>query len=572
MNSDFSLLGPLLVAVSLATFSCGGTSSTENPDAMVDQHVYQETLDQATVELSADQLMVPDEWAPGEIVHDAAEDLAVASDGEPADTVEFPPSPYPPLPDGATQAVFVNATADSAVADGSLEHPFDSVAAGVEAAVEGWAVLVAPGSYAENLMIGKGPLYVVGGGASGDLDFPVTLTPPGPDAAIYVDSAEGVVLIGLSIQSPTTAGIWVRSGSAIVDNCKVSGALETAQQQFGFGILGSEGAVVEISDSLIWESEGIGVHFSSSTGELHGCEVSENQGGGVRLESAEGTTVISDCAVQSNMQYGVGVFSAQALLTDNVISGTQAGAQDGIADGVVVAPLVWEGEGEIPPTALDLAGDNVLEGHERVGILFSGESLGSVDGASIADNDRAGIWLQGGAGGDDGIRIENNALVGNRFVGIGATLGARALVRSNEVSNTQLGKEFVGIDMFDVGDGVGVYGGAAVLVLENVLSDNGRVGLLLDSPMVGDSCTPAQSGFGTGVCGNQVSGNEDGVVLQNSANGQPIFDSNALSQNVNGDEIDVKALDEALVPLQTEAANGFDGGGAGMCMPPSCLD
>jgi parallel beta-helix repeat protein len=160
-----------------------------------------------------------------------------------------------------------------------------------------------------------------------------------------------------------------------------------------------------------------------------------------------------------------------------------------------------------------------------MGVFFAGGSRGSVVGNQISGNGvgaefAAGIWAQAGAGGQEGLTIEGNTITGNKYVGIGLTSGARAMITDNTaIDETEGGTVFVGVEQVVIGDGIGVFDSAYAAITGNMIRNSGRFGVILDE--VDGSST---------LDGNTISGNaEFGVVVQNQAMGLDLGSNQADS-------------------------------------------
>lgn len=63
--------------------------------------------------------------------------------------------PFPAAPDNASALVYVSAACPSETADGSREHPYATIASALPNAPDNAAILVAAGTYNDNLVLSK---------------------------------------------------------------------------------------------------------------------------------------------------------------------------------------------------------------------------------------------------------------------------------------------------------------------------------------------------------------------------------------------------------------------------------
>ena len=297
---------------------------------------------------------------------------------------------------------------------------------------------------------------------------------------------------------------------------------------FGFGILATADAAIEVRNCLLSGSASVGLMLSSSTGIVAGNLIEDNGDGGIRIEQSTGTVIIKENDVVGNEGFGIGIFSSSASLLSNLVEGSLPGGSSGSADGIVVTALKAQDGASSIPSQIEIGNDNIISGNERVGVLLSGGTTGTVDSNQVLDNSRGGIWIQGEAGGDDGVLVNANDVLVNHFIGIGVTSGSRAVVSDNVVAGTLLANDFDGPQLVQIGDGVGVFGGSSALVKSNTVSGSGRIGIILDSSDGGASCSTLTSGSGSAVCGNSVQDNEHGIVLQSIGVETPTTESNSL--------------------------------------------
>ena len=408
----------------------------------------------------------------------------------------------------ADYLIYVDASiarkADAPVSgSGSKDSPFATIGEAIAAAEEGptgskgTAILVAPGVYEEAVLVrtqqlSNPPLTIFGWAEDSASIATFELRPPidsqagimlvGPGGGV----PESVKLVGVNIVEPTSVGIWVYGVDAELSTCTVVRTRSTLEQPFGYGILATAGGVLRVTDSRVEESDSVGILVQGAQASLRKSVVEDNAGGGVRFELSNEFTVES-CTLEDNQVFGIAAFSSTGTIQDSTIQNTKKAAEEDSgqsgADGIVVGELV-QGGTEEGPSAVHIE-RNTVTGSGRVGVLFSSGTSGEVVDNVVNDNQRGGIWLQLGGGGDvevEEILVRANEVLGNGYVGIGATHGVRVTIMENVVGGSTPGFYFEGVEMKpDFGDGIGVYEGSFASILGNTLSKSGRVDVLLDS-------------------------------------------------------------------------------------------
>jgi len=453
---------------------------------------------------------------------------------------------YPPAPADAAGAVHVSAGCPAPGADGSAEHPYPTIQQGVDHAQSGGAVLVAAGTYAENVSIAK-PLMVLGAAPNNDAAAaPVLVEAPEHFAITIAENTQGVLLRGLAVMNPIGVGVWVqKSGKATLDGMRIDGAAPDGAD-YGYGGLATEDGGLVICRSLIQGSWLAGVLVSGGTGEIDRSTITGNRGGGIRVESASGEVSIHDNELDSNEEAGIGVYSSKALIANNIIKNTKGTGLLNIGDGVVVSRLkdvndVYLGESDVAISG------NTIQASARVGVLFSAGARGSITGNTITENGfgaafAAGVWAQAGAGGPsgDGLSIIGNTIVGNQYVGVGLTSAARATISQNTaISGTVAGPVLLDAVQL-IGDGISAFDGSYAAISGNTLQSNGRFGIILDSALAGGK-----------IEGNTIGGSgQFGVVVQNQGVA-PDLSSNVFSGNMSGPS-KVVGMAEQPFPVQTD--------------------
>jgi parallel beta-helix repeat protein len=435
---------------------------------------------------------------------------------------------FPDPPKGATNVVYASASCPASSADGSQDHPFATITDAVTAGGKGATILVAKGTYGENLAL-TSDVTIIGAATAGmhGGDAGIILQAPAGDA-VRVSNGANVSLTGFDIEGAKSVGILAIGGSATISASKVVGTVEDASQPgVAYGVsAATEGAII-LQDSAVTGSALIGVYFVSATGTVSSSDISNNAGGGVRFDSSEEGTLEGN-TLTSNSGFGVAVFgSVGIILQDNQISGTALapiapGSSEQMGDGLVVGQATGETGSSIT------ASGNTIDGSGRVGILAAAGAHGiilqdnTVTSSAATIGFGAGIWLQEGAGADASSEISRNKVGANRFVGIGLSGDTHGIIlQSNVVTNTTMGTFFAGGQQGSIGDGLNVLAGASANITGNTVSGNARLGLILDQA----------DGANTALSGNTVSDNAQGaIILQDQSGTAPTLDAAAQAE------------------------------------------
>ncbi len=429
---------------------------------------------------------------------------------------------FPKVPAGSSSIVYVAKSCPTEGADGTADHPYNSIQQGLNKSDKGGAVMVAPGTYDESVSVHQGAAIYGSDGDSSDTAG-VTIQSSSP-YGVTVDSGDGdVILQGLKVIKPIGAGIWVVSGSTSVLASQVTGAQPTSDPKLklGFGILATGGKLT-IAKSTIDSADQEGVVVQNAEVSLSDSHLSNNGAGGIHLENSIGNAQILNNTMESNTLTGVLVLSSQATIQGNTITGSLPNTI-GIADGIIVGSV----SGGMGASHVQIQGNKISQ-CGRAGLLLSDKAEGEVSGNELTDNAGtapfgAGLWLQGGAGAVNPIKITGNTIARNRFIGVALTSQARGDIRDNmEISDTVAVSAFTGAFFGVVGDGVSLFEGAAATVQNNVIRKNGRFGVITDQA----------SPTGSSVESNQITDNIDtGIVVQNDSSKASFVGTNTFSGN-----------------------------------------
>ena len=413
------------------------------------------------------------------------------------------PASYADPPAGAAPIVHVDGACAADAPDGSVERPFATLGAAVLATPPGGAVLVAAGTYPEQVVVSRA-IAVIGAAKA-------TTVVNSPAVGLYLQNTSGVSVKGLTITGASGAGLVIHSASGTVEDVAVTGTTAGSLGP-GYGVSIEGSSTVTLTSVTASGSASVGVLIAGGIATLQACDVRDNAGGGITAQG-ETTVTLQDTTVEANAKVGVLVLGARFEATAGRVAGTlrAADGQDKGGDGVVAAEL-----NGVAPTltlrAVDVA-DNA-----RIGVLAGGAAVVALDGGSISRSGKqaggsvpsvtAGVWLQQQAS----ATVTDTRIDANRMVGIGLTAAARATLSGVQVLDTAAFDYVTLQQTVSLGDGIAVMGQASASISQTRIAGSARAGVLFDA---------ATADAQTVYSGNTVQGGEYGVVLQHSG-AQPV--------------------------------------------------
>ena len=314
--------------------------------------------------------------------------------------------------------IYVDDDADPG-GNGSPEYPFQYIQDGIDVALPGDRVLVAEGTYEENITLNKGSVKVIGDGAdvttitasSGDVvtadgvGFRTSISRFTIDGqgsnndGIYCYSSSPTIS-NVTISNTGDDGIYCYSSSPAISNMTISNA-------GGNGIYCNDSSSPTISDITISNAGNRGIYCDKSLSTISNVTIS-NAGGGIYCYSSSLT--ISDVTI-SDARYG-GIYcenSSPTTISDVTISG--AGG-DGI--------YCYSSSPTISDVTISNAGDNGIDCYSSSpaisnceirdsvynGIKCNSSSSPIIRESTITCNNFNGISIYGGCQPDIGTEAE----------------------------------------------------------------------------------------------------------------------------------------------------------------------
>ena len=291
--------------------------------------------------------------------------------------------------------IYVDIGNTSGIEDGTQTHPFSSIAEAIEAVTPGKSVMVAAGTYNEQLIINKSialqgvsrdNTFITGSGLTGNLitiraNY-VTITgftingASSTSVGIYFDNYSFININNNLIKNNKDYGIsYIHSAPIIEDN--------NIENNSSSGIkVAINGAGVIRNNSIVSNLHGIRT-YGDSCPEINGNNISNNNTGIFCRESA--TPIISYNTISNNTGYGILIDNALGNLVNPDIGGG-AGQSDGqnkisgnIVDGVsnesnhnIYAKYNWWGDAAGPkyPGNSSSSGDWVYWSETSGDIIF----------------------------------------------------------------------------------------------------------------------------------------------------------------------------------------------------------
>ncbi len=425
---------------------------------------------------------------------------------------DCPPGPFPEVPEGAKDVVYVSAASTCVDGCGSTEAPFSTITAAVEAVPDGGYVLVGAGEYPEGLAISK-PVHVVGlcsakvvvtgvvdsdeGDQGGPVVAGVFATVSGgvklqgiqvaaSGQGIVVGEGATVELLSVEVKGSLGAGLHLVSGMVDgkrlwVHDVSSIGQTETA----GYGVVVNGPAALVLSESIVEHVSGQGVLATGagavatlSDSALRDIQLTSEQEGGTGIRAEDGAVGHLDgTVVERANTFGVRVAGpgTEMHMADCTVRGTAPNA-DGEAVGLAI------GEGATAEIVRSLLAGNGGAG----AVVMDLGTLVSMRQVVVSDNSPgdggtvgAGLMLSHGAS----LNVEGSAIDSNG----GGGLAAREAGTVAEVDGCVVRNNFAMTSCPECGAGILVCEGAEVLASHTELEANASAGIALsDAESVAD--------------------------------------------------------------------------------------
>jgi len=253
---------------------------------------------------------------------------------------DCPPGPFPVVPEGAEDAVYVSAASTCTGACGTPESPFPTITAAIEVVPDGGYVLVGAGEYAEGLAISKS-VHVLGLCSAkvtiaGSVDVVskkdsaiesagvvVADTSQAELAGVKVASAAaGVAVVGttgvevhdVEVTGSAGAGVYAGPGSEVtIDRLWLHDTAPGSKGWLLFGVFADGGARLEMRQSLLDATMGAGSFARGVNTEMTvdettirdtRCTVGKVAGYGARVDSNATLRVLGSC-LDGNRDSGI---------------------------------------------------------------------------------------------------------------------------------------------------------------------------------------------------------------------------------------------------------------------------
>ena len=467
-----------------------------------------------------DVLDCPGEWLPGFDPLFCEDLLLVCAGGEiplpmsagcpPFPLAEgiCPEGPFPPEPADVTGVVYVDPASLCEADCGTIEAPYQTIQAAVDAAPDGAALLLAAGTYEAGAVVDR-PLRLVGL-CSGQtiisslVELPPESGAPVAGAALAVNGAKDVVVESLGVSSEG-AGVAVWGGASValegveVKNVVGAGLLVAGESEaslkscwlrgaiagedpaaLGPGLHASGGAMVSMDDSLLESNAGAGVlaegpgtAVSVSKTVVRSTKPRSDAGpnGGILVRDGAALEAV-DSLLEINAGHGLFLSGAQthaSVLRTVVRMGKHSGAVAGVGTGIRAE------EGAELTVVQSIINENIGMGLDIVG---AGTSL-------LLDRTRVSNTSPGGGEEGRGVRgragptldIKGSMVVGNSFTGISlGNEGGSLTLAGSVIRNTWHGGEEEG------GTGLLVVEQAEAEVADSVIEHSASYGTYVTGP------------------------------------------------------------------------------------------
>ncbi|MFN8178602.1 MAG: right-handed parallel beta-helix repeat-containing protein [bacterium] len=195
------------------------------------------------------------------------------------------------------------------------DHP--TIQKGMDAAAAGDTVLVAPGTYTENVAVRDGVVLMSEKGASETTIAYDTSVKSENEAVISLQqSTNSTEVIGFSIDGKGVAkrGILaIGDGEPVIAECRIVGAAN--------GIGSHRNSAPYILDTKIEQAQVAGIFVQSGSADIRHCDLSGSANYGLVIEGTTRPARVVDCRIHDNVQAGVRATDGDFTITGGSISG-----------------------------------------------------------------------------------------------------------------------------------------------------------------------------------------------------------------------------------------------------------
>jgi len=266
--------------------------------------------------------------------------------------------------DGASDPGPGDATVSDANEDGSIEHPYDSIQEAIDAAEDGYTIIVREGIYS-----GRG---------NRDIEF------SGKGVAVRTIGGPGTAEIECGgTKSNHHRGFYFHSydTNSVVDGLTI----RHGYAQMGGGIYGEPGNTVTVMNCVIEKCKaGLnGGGVAGCDGAIMNCVVKGNWAGGAGSGLYECDGIVSDCRIAGNEAdgEGYGVYNCGAKIVDSKIVGNSGGGLR-LCDGGISGCVVGDNGGNGLNSCGGVIEDCVITGN--AGGLYDCD--GAIRGCAVSGN------------------------------------------------------------------------------------------------------------------------------------------------------------------------------------------
>jgi len=227
---------------------------------------------------------------------------------------DCPAGPFPEVPDGATDVIYVLADSPCTDGCGAEAAPYPSIQAAVDAAPSGAAVLVGPGTYDEGLTLTK-PVQAIGLCASlVEVTGKALVLPDGDskvlEAGVGIFDVQGVILSGLRIRSPAAGVAIVGATDVVLEGLDIG-------ESHGVALYVDGGSDVDAGDLWIHDTalgsgvmgHGRGAWVGGGAKlEAHSVLVEDVRRTGIEVRENGSRLDLTDCVIRKTVPDGNGKF------------------------------------------------------------------------------------------------------------------------------------------------------------------------------------------------------------------------------------------------------------------------